>query len=173
MMIHEFERLTGIAPAPECWERIEYVYMNCDEFRTKEDIAEFYKKHDMNGIEKKYNELMEKVRYDDEMKEFLTDLACFAEGYVTEIKQHLAEIAKDIFRDKTIRKMLHEYRIRKEKEQHDLMMEYVSAVFHDMPVSDSHCLTNSKSFRDVLAALLVDEWWREECRKEKERKENE
>ena len=61
MMIHEFAKLTGIEPAPECWERIEYVYMNCDEFKTKQDIAEFYKKHDMNGIEKKYQELMKKA----------------------------------------------------------------------------------------------------------------
>lgn len=52
MMIHEFEQLTGIQVAPECWDRIEYVYMNCEQFKTKEQIADYYKKHDMNGIEK-------------------------------------------------------------------------------------------------------------------------
>lgn len=60
MMIHEFEQLTGIQIAPECWERIEYVYMNCDQFKTKDQIADYYKKHDMNGIEKLYRELKEK-----------------------------------------------------------------------------------------------------------------
>ena len=62
MMIHEFEQLTGIQIAPECWERIEYVYMNCDQFKTKDQIADYYKKHDMNGIEKLYRELKEKER---------------------------------------------------------------------------------------------------------------
>lgn len=60
MMIHEFEQLTGIQVAPECWDRIEYVYMNCEQFKTKEQIADYYKKHDMNGIEKLYKELKEK-----------------------------------------------------------------------------------------------------------------
>lgn len=60
MMIHEFEKLTGIQIAPECWDRIEYVYMNCKQFQTKEQIADYYKKHDMNGIEKLYKELKEK-----------------------------------------------------------------------------------------------------------------
>lgn len=60
MMIHEFEKLTGTQIAPECWERIEYVYMNCDQFKTKDQIADYYKKHDMNGIEKLYRELKEK-----------------------------------------------------------------------------------------------------------------
>lgn len=60
MMIHEFEKLTGTQIAPECWERIEYVYMNCDQFQTKEQIADYYKKHDMNGIEKLYRKLKEK-----------------------------------------------------------------------------------------------------------------
>ena len=60
MMIHEFEKLTGIQIAPECWDRIEYVYMNCDQFQTKDQIADYYKKHDMNGIEKLYKELKEK-----------------------------------------------------------------------------------------------------------------
>lgn len=60
MMIHEFERMTGMQIAPECWERIEYVYMNCDQFETKDQIVDYYKKHDMNGIEKLYRELKEK-----------------------------------------------------------------------------------------------------------------
>lgn len=166
MMIHEFAKLTGIEPAPECWERIEYVYMNCDEFKTKQDIAEFYKKHDMNGIEKKYQELMESMRFKDEMKEFLADLAFFANGYVAEIKNHLAQIAKEIFRDKTIRRMLREYRVRCEKEQQDLTNDFMSAVFHGIEVRDGNPLTNASSFRNVIAALLIDEWWHEQCKKE-------
>ena len=66
MMIHEFEKLTGIQIAPECWYRIEYVYMNCDQFQTKEQIADYYKKHDMNGIEKLYKELKEKEQREKE-----------------------------------------------------------------------------------------------------------
>lgn len=66
MMIHEFEQLTGIQVAPECWDRIEYVYMNCEQFKTKEQIADYYKKHDMNGIEKLYKELKEKEQREKE-----------------------------------------------------------------------------------------------------------
>lgn len=62
MMIHEFEKLTGIEPTPECWERIQYVYMNCDQFRTKEELANYYKEHDMNGIEKLYHMLKEEEK---------------------------------------------------------------------------------------------------------------
>ena len=47
----------GIDTDPKCYERIEFVYMNSDKFQTKQDIAEFYKEKDMNGIEAEYREI--------------------------------------------------------------------------------------------------------------------
>ena len=56
MMKHEFDALVGIDTDPECYKKIEAVYMQFDEmFPTKEAIASFYKKHGMNGIERIYH----------------------------------------------------------------------------------------------------------------------
>lgn len=159
MMINEFAELTGITPAPEAWERIEYVYMNCDEFQTKQDIAEFYKKHDMNGIEKKYHELLDEIRYKEEMKEFIADLAYFSTDYVNEIKNHLAKIAKDIFKDKTIRHLLHEYKVRSEKKQQELIREFEFAMWHESEVNYSDVLQGADAIKQTLNILLIDEWW--------------
>jgi len=65
MMKHEFDTMVGLTTAPECYERIEYVYMNSDQFPTKADIADFYKKYDMHGIERIYRELKKDERIRD------------------------------------------------------------------------------------------------------------
>jgi cell fate (sporulation/competence/biofilm development) regulator YlbF (YheA/YmcA/DUF963 family) len=58
-MKHEFDALVGIDTDPECYKKIEAVYMQFDYmFPTKEAIASFYKKHDMNGIERMYKEAL-------------------------------------------------------------------------------------------------------------------
>lgn len=62
MMKNEFDTLIGITISPESYERIEYVYMNSDKFNTKQEIADFYKKHDMNGIENIYKQLLEQKK---------------------------------------------------------------------------------------------------------------
>lgn len=54
MMKCEFDELVGIVTDPDCYKRIEEVYTECDFFQTKQQIAEFYKKYDMNGIERMY-----------------------------------------------------------------------------------------------------------------------
>ena len=51
MMKHEFESRVGFRIDPDCYERIEYVYMNCDAIEDKDHIARIYKCYDMNGIE--------------------------------------------------------------------------------------------------------------------------
>ena len=53
----DFDNLVGMVTDPICFERIDYVYMNSDRFNTKQEIADFYKEKDMNGIEKIYHEL--------------------------------------------------------------------------------------------------------------------
>lgn len=61
MMKEEFDKLVGLTTAPECYERIEYVYTNCPFFsdvNEKAEIAEFYKAHDMIGIERLYRETL-------------------------------------------------------------------------------------------------------------------
>jgi predicted transcriptional regulator len=164
MMKHEFEKLVGMTIDPACYERIEFVYTNSEQFSNtngKQEIADFYKKHDMNGIEKLYKELVEEETRTEEFKQFVSDLATFADGYVEEIKQHLVEIAMDTFKNKTIVNLLHEYAIRKAKEQKNLADDFRSALqYPDLNISFSNnCLTNAGHYKTVIAGLLVDEWW--------------
>lgn len=70
MMKHEFDALVGIDTDPECYKKIEAVYMQFDEmFPTKEAIASFYKKHDMNGIERMYREALKIQQLEQQLKE--------------------------------------------------------------------------------------------------------
>lgn len=69
MMKHEFDALVGITTDPECYKKIEAVYMQFDEmFPTKEAIASFYKKHDMNGIERMYREALKIQQLEQQLK---------------------------------------------------------------------------------------------------------
>ena len=54
MMKKEFDELVGMITDPECYKRIEEVYMECDFFQDKQQFAEFYKKYGMSGIERMY-----------------------------------------------------------------------------------------------------------------------
>ena len=57
MMQKEFENLVGHPVDNECYKRIEAVYMYPlfdDLFPTKEAVASYYKKHDMQGFENLY-----------------------------------------------------------------------------------------------------------------------
>lgn len=62
MMKKEFDEMVGIVTDPDCYKRIEEVYTECDFFQTKTQIAEFYKKYDMNGIERMYTGVVLKQR---------------------------------------------------------------------------------------------------------------
>ena len=166
MMKHEFEKLVGMTIDPDCYERIEFVYMNSKQFSNtngKQEIADFYKKQDMNGIEKLYKELVEEETRTEEFKQFISDLAIFADGYVEEIKKHLVETAMNTFKDKTIVNLLHEYAVRKGKEQKNLANDFRSALQNpEININFSNnCLTNANSYKTVLAGMLVDGWWHE------------
>lgn len=57
MMQKEFEKLVGHPVDNECYKRIEAVYMFPlfdDMFPSKEAVADYYKKHDMQGFENLY-----------------------------------------------------------------------------------------------------------------------
>lgn len=54
MMKYEFEYLVNLPIDDTCYERIEYVYTNCEAIKDKQHIAKIYEKYDMNGIEKIY-----------------------------------------------------------------------------------------------------------------------
>lgn len=70
MMKHEFDALVGIDTDPECYKKIEAVYMQFDEmFPTKEAIASFYEKYDMNGIERMYREALKIQQLEQQLKE--------------------------------------------------------------------------------------------------------
>ena len=168
MMKHEFEKLVGMTIDPDCYERIEFVYTNSEQFSNsngKQEIADFYKKHDMNGIEKLYKELLDNETRTEEFKQFISDLATFADGYVEEIKKHLVEIAMSTFKDKTVVNLLHEYAVRKAKEQKTLADNFRNALQNpDLNISFSNnCLTNANHYKTVIAGILVNEWWHEEC----------
>jgi hypothetical protein len=57
MMKHEFDELVRMTTSPECYGRIEYVYMNSDRFPDKASIAAYYREHGMDGIEAIYKDL--------------------------------------------------------------------------------------------------------------------
>lgn len=54
MMQSEFEQRVCMRVDPECYRRIEEVYMNCQAIRDKDHIAKIYTKFDMHGIETIY-----------------------------------------------------------------------------------------------------------------------
>lgn len=158
----EFDNLVGITTDPKCYERIEFVYMNSDKFQTKQDIAEFYKEKDMNGIETEYREITEAIYRDKEFRIFVSDLAYFSRDLNNHIKQHLADTMYQIFKDKTVVKMLSEYRARSEKEFDELIkkFEWAARDGEKQPWSAS-CLTHSDSYKEVIADMTYNEWWHE------------
>ena len=92
----------------------------------------------------------------DSFHEFLTDLSVFSRVYVDEIRTQLIQDAKEIFKDKTTVRLLHEYntRLRQEQEEYERDVKY--SVTTDSPILPSnHCLTHSKSYQDVLEDLLI------------------
>ena len=162
MMKHEFDELVGITTAPEAWERIEFVYMNDEEFQTKQQIADFYKEKDMNGIEWRRDEIIRKATLEKEFQGFIKDLAFFSSTYVAPIKQHLAEIAFEIYKDKTTVKLLHEYHEREEKEQEELVQNFAYYFRNEVkPLWDNHCSTYAAHFKTVIEELTFRQWWHE------------
>ena len=158
----EFDKLVGIETDPKCYERIEFVYMNSDKFQTKQEIAEFYKEKDMNGIEAEYREITEAIYRDEEFKIFVSDLAYYARDLNSHIKQHLADTMHQIFRDKTVVKMLSEYRERREKEFDELTKKFEwSARYGEKQTWGASCLTHSDSYKEVIAEMTYNEWWHE------------
>ena len=99
--------------------------------------------------------------------EFVADLACFMKGYVKEIQSHLIDEAERIAADPMLRKLLHEYRVRCEKRDADFLRDLDWCLNSGYDMSDGEsCLLHSGSYHDVLADLLVNDWWHEHCKKE-------
>lgn len=69
MMKHEFDALVGITIDPECYKKIEVCYMTFDNlFPDKQSVADYYKKHDMNGFEKLYKDALKFRETEDALK---------------------------------------------------------------------------------------------------------
>lgn len=179
----EFDKLVGMTTAPECYERIEFVYMNSDIFSEKQQIADFYKAHDMAGIERVYRDILtrkeaiEKLERENtalkaevaavqkptapaEMSdEFITDLAMFSKGYVENIRAALVQNAGNITKDATLVRLLHEFSTRTQEEQAEYEKEVKNAVRHGYEFRPSNnCLTHASSYRDVISDLLRPYW---------------
>lgn len=91
--------------------------------------------------------------------EFIADLAVFSVTYVERIRVVLIQNAGQIFKNKTIVGLLHEYATRKEQER----LEYARWVKSSVKNGDSYppsnnCLTHASSYRDVLEDLLKSYW---------------
>lgn len=91
--------------------------------------------------------------------EFVADLADFSECYVERIQVALVQNAGQIFKNKTIVGLLHEYATRKEQER----LEYAKWIKNSVKYGDdwqqsNNCLTHSESYRDVLEDLLKSYW---------------
>ena len=158
----EFDELVGIVTAPEAYKRIEFVYMNDDEFNTKQQIADFYKEHDMNGIEEKYKELVEREIRTEEFEKFIDDLAYYCQDLNDHIKQHLAETAMEIYKNKTIVKMLSEYKERDAKERKEVADTFKYYLRNGLEASwGNHCLTHASAYKEVIADLTYSKWWHE------------
>lgn len=158
----EFDKLVGIVTDPKCYERIEFVYMNSDKFQTKQDIAEFYKEKDMNGIETEYMEIKEAIYRDEAFRIFVSDLAYFSRDLNSHIKQHLADTMHQIFKDKTVVKMLSEYRVRSEKEFDELVKKFEwAARDEEKQMWGASCITHSDSYKEVIADMTYNGWWHE------------
>lgn len=167
MMKREFDELVGITTAPEAYERIEFVYMNCDEFQTKQQIADFYKEKDMNGIEQKYKEITEKILWEAEFRQLVEDVCFYSEGLVVEIRQHLLDKIYDIYKDKTLVRLFREYKVRYEEQQKRTLMDAMSYLKHGFEMKwKDDIIINAGHFRTVIASLTYDTWWHEQCRKE-------
>jgi hypothetical protein len=183
MMKQEFDKLVGMTTAPECYERIEYVYMNSDFFSNKQQIADFYKAHDMAGIERVYKgilahkEAVEKLEGEvaalkaeiaaiqkptapaEMSDEFIADLAAFSKGYVDNIRAALVQNAGNIAKDATLVRLLHEYNTRAQEERAEYEREVKNVVKHGYEFRPSNnCLTHASSYHDVLGDLLKPYW---------------
>lgn len=161
MMKEEFEKKIGFEVSLKDYEKIEFVYMNSDDFKTKDDIVNFYKMYKMDGIKKEYEKILEAIQYDKEFKEYLKNLAYYSEDLVAPIKGYLAKNIYKFFKDKTIVKMLAEYKTRKEKEIEDLARNFqmYSQNNEIEPLWNNNCLSHSSSYKDVIADMTFREWW--------------
>lgn len=104
MMKHEFDALVGITTDPECYKKIEAVYMQFDEmFPTKEAIVSFYKKHDMNGIERMYCEALKIQQLEQQLKELRCPVIEGSRGEEMKLtvdellKNYLQYVGKSVF----------------------------------------------------------------------------
>jgi hypothetical protein len=92
-----------------------------------------------------------------EFKEFIEDLAYFANNYITKIRRQLTENAFEIYQNETVKKMLHEYRVLAEKDLKDL----IYGMQHQIENPDSNCnldsLSGANHYSNVLYDLLIKE----------------
>lgn len=118
----EFDKLVGMDTAPECYERIEYVYMNDNEFSTKQQIADFYKKYDMNGIEKKYQKLLEAAK-GTSLEVFANEVTACSSQWVIKMRHYMAANIKEWYNNEFVVQLFDEWQKNKIKHESDLIQE--------------------------------------------------
>lgn len=97
MMQKEFENLVGHPVDNECYKRIEAVYMNPlfdDMFPSKESVADYYKKHDMQGFEKLYKVALKAKASNSQAENLERELVAVRKEFDQELKKAKDETAK-------------------------------------------------------------------------------
>lgn len=73
----EFDSLIEMTTDQQCYEKIEYVYTYCPFFSNtngKQEIADFYRQYDMNGIERLYKETLEIQNMENNIEELKKEI---------------------------------------------------------------------------------------------------
>lgn len=183
MMKAEFDKLVGLTTSPESYERIEFVYMNSGFFSNKQQIADFYKAQDMNGIERLYKEIVKQFEQKEALQmeinslkveiaaiqrpveaaqitdELVDDLAIFSETYIERIRVAIIQNAGQIAKNATLVHLLHEYAVRLTSERRNYARSVMDAVKHGAEFhQNSNILTHANSYRQVIEDLLRPYW---------------
>lgn len=100
-------------------------------------------------------------------KEFVADLACFMKDYVKEIQGHLIDIAPDIAADPMLCRLLHQHRVHSENRDAHFLLDLDNCLNYGAGKPTDSVLNHPGSYHDVLADLLVKDWWHEQCKDNK------
>lgn len=105
MMQKEFEKLVGHPVDNDCYKRIEAVYMYPlfdDLFPSKEAVADYYQKHDMQGFENLYKVALKARALETKAENLERELASQESNLKARLKSLEASYDKEIDKSKRL-----------------------------------------------------------------------
>lgn len=105
MMQKEFEKLVGHPVDNDCYKRIEAVYMYPlfdDLFSSKEAVADYYQKHDMQGFENLYKVALKARALETKAENLERELASQESNLKARLKSLEASYDKEIDKSKRL-----------------------------------------------------------------------